>query len=464
MVGLLLALGAVHVGATRVAENVRPDGRAWILVIAVAVAGRAILLSTTPILEVDVYRYLWDGECLRLGVNPFSFTPAETIAEIADPEPSAPAGLKRLAQHASRDLHAQDVLLRVHYADVPTIYPPVAQAAFATSASLTAGAPRAAKVGTWKAFAIAWDLAACAATAALLRAAGLAPLLAIGALWSPLALKEIANAGHLDSMATALAAFAVLATPKRPGLAGLLLALAAGAKIYPVALAPLLFLYPGAGERPFRRRSKFALMFLVTSAALWAPFLKTESGRSPLSGLGAFARDWEMNGAIFALIRGNLVPGAPGEVEAWFTVAPQQARLALAARIDPERAARAVVGLAWVLIAARAIVRMRRTPSPAGLQRACFSVLVWLWLLAPTGNPWYLVWTLPFLAGEPNRAWRWLPALAPLYYLRFWFEAQGPTPLAGRDGAAWFDQTIPFLEVLPVLLLVSINGRSPSRS
>ncbi|HVJ82908.1 MAG TPA: hypothetical protein VNC50_17705, partial [Planctomycetia bacterium] len=429
MVGLLLMLGAVHLGATRVAESTAPGWRAWGIVIAVAIAARAMLLATTPILEIDLYRYLWDGECLRLGVNPFSWSPAEIRAELADPDPSAPAGLRRLGEHAARDLPAQDILLRVHFADVPTIYPPTAQSVFAAVARWTAGAPRAEKVRAWKAFALAWELAACIATALLLRAAGLNPLLAIVFLWSPLALKEIANSGHLDSLAVALAAFAVLATPRRPALAGLLLALAAGAKLYPVALLPLLILYPGEAADRVRRRLIFAMAFAIASAAIWAPFLKTESGRTPFAGLGAFAKDWEMNGAIFSLVRGNLVPTEPGEKETWFTVMPEPARKTLAAKVDPERSARVVVGMAWVAIAGWAIVRMRRAPSAASLQHACFQTLVWLWLLAPTGNPWYLTWALPFLAGEPNRVWRWLPALAPLYYLRFWFEAQGPTPL-----------------------------------
>jgi hypothetical protein len=94
-------------------------------------------------LSDDVYRYLWDGDILANGVNPYAFTPdSPTLA-------------------AFRDADGASVYAQMDYRSVPTIYPPLAQYCFAIAiiASRFWGyADWLAGYWTWKGLAVSAEL------------------------------------------------------------------------------------------------------------------------------------------------------------------------------------------------------------------------------------------------------------------------------------------------------------------
>ena len=100
-----------------------------------ALAYRLILLPTTPIQEIDIYRYLWDGNVVCQGINPFRYPPRVVLA--ARRELIRDERLARLAELRDADPHLRTVLQRVHYAQLPSVYPPVSQAVFAAAAWTT---------------------------------------------------------------------------------------------------------------------------------------------------------------------------------------------------------------------------------------------------------------------------------------------------------------------------------------
>ena len=87
-------------------------------------AARLILIPSEPMLEDDYQRYLWEGGVVAAGLNPYATSPRS--ANEAGPQTK----LGALA-HASGD-----VIDRVAHAGLKTIYPPVAQAAFALAHKL----------------------------------------------------------------------------------------------------------------------------------------------------------------------------------------------------------------------------------------------------------------------------------------------------------------------------------------
>lgn len=98
---ILLVWGAA------VATLAPEDGRTrWILAVAVAV--RLPLLTLSPTLSDDLWRYLWEGAVWRAGFNPFTYAP------------DAPE-----LEHLRNETWAQ-----VNHRSIPSIYPPLAQAAF----------------------------------------------------------------------------------------------------------------------------------------------------------------------------------------------------------------------------------------------------------------------------------------------------------------------------------------------
>ena len=72
----ICAAGAVWLAAVTWVRRVSlPSNAIWI-VLAVAVAMRAIALAAPNVLSTDIYRYVWDGRVQLAGINPYRYIPA----------------------------------------------------------------------------------------------------------------------------------------------------------------------------------------------------------------------------------------------------------------------------------------------------------------------------------------------------------------------------------------------------
>lgn len=517
----ILALFALAFGcyliAIRVAVRARQDRPLLGLIVLGAVIFRLTLLASDPIEEVDLYRYLWDGQASKSGVNPFRYSPAQVL--VASTDNALPEDLARLVSLRDGSSVMRGILERVHFGELTTIYPPTAQAVFALAALAT---PRDAslpvRMAVMKAFFVVFDLATLGLVVALLSLAGRPVGWSVAYGWCPLVVKEIANSGHLDALAYFLATLALylaarLLFPRHPGTpsrakasmtaiaCGTVLGLAIGAKLYPVVLAPLVLL--GLIRRLGLRQAIFPLVAFVVASALvlwpmipsgrareaasngsspaWneeappAPPMESFSEpREPGQGLSAFLSQWEMNDFLFLLLMENLRPYAQltSDEKAWFSVVPERSRevlvagvrdrLGIEARRVPFFLSRAATMLAFAGLAAWLAWRARSASDPVEWLGAAFLTVAWFWLLQPTGNPWYWTWTLPLLPFARNRAWFALSGLAFLYYVRFWLTYHFPdTPVLGTryPGPPFFDYVVTWLEFAPWFVWLAIESR-----
>ena len=304
-----------------------------------SLAYRLILLPSWPIQEIDFYRYLWDGKVTLNGSNPYRYSP--TQIEEAEFREAAPADLTELRRLANETESVRTIFENVHYRDIPTAYPPVSQAVFALSIWLT---PRDGSV--WlhvmilKSVLLLFDLGTLLVVVGLLRTLGL-PLgwgLAYG--WCPLALKEFANTGHLDTIAVFFTTLAIYLLVSKDGLprAALalgVLALGVLAKSYPIILLPLVGVYVA---RRFRLAAVVPLaVFVAVLVAGYLPFQRgeapTRDANHPGSGVSTFLfTRWEMNDLLFALVYRNLA-APPQRGDPWFTLVPESTRAALNTRV-----------------------------------------------------------------------------------------------------------------------------------
>jgi alpha-1,6-mannosyltransferase len=299
--------------------------RTWLLIM-VGLLPRLLLLPTEPRLSEDAYRYLWDGRLVADGVNPFPHAPGDPV-------------LGR---------YHDALFARLNHADIPTIYPPMAQLLFGAAARL---AP---EPWAWKATLLTIEATLLLALASLLRARGLPSERLLLYLWNPLAIVESFGSGHVDLVA---AAFLLLALAffdaKRWRMGGVVLAAAALVKYMPLLLVPALL-----------RRRLFGtiLASALTALVLFLPFVA--AGPTLWTGLTTYLRHWEFNGSLYALLRPIFHTG------------------------DPPR-----LVLAGALAVAAVVVGWRaRTLSGAAL------ALLVAWVLAsPTVYPWYLVALVAFL-------------------------------------------------------------------
>jgi hypothetical protein len=450
-----------------------------------ALAYRLLLLFSQPILETDYYRYLWDGRVTLAGLNPYHYSPWE-IDNARNIFTDPPAELLALdALH--RQTPAVDAIFeRVHYREVPTAYPPLAQLIFAAAVLLTpAAAPVEVQVLIWKLFVVAFDLATLALLVALLRRMGLPVTWCLAYAWCPLALKEFANSGHFDAIAifcTTLTMYCLICLTVRaprsalPAVAALgALALGVLAKSYPIVLLPVVLAYVAA---KIGRLSMIALAaFVVVIVLGYAPFSgdgppDVEGLHHPGTGLGIFLGQWEMNDFLFMLVRENLrappEQALPWEQTArWFVLVPHSWREALhrhwlipwAAALDlsvgtnlANVLTQLIMGLVLLGLSLRWAWGIWRSGEPELLLRGAFLTLAWGWLLGAAQNPWYLLWCLPLMVFAGRRSWFLLTALALLYYVRFWVDYRDPS----RKLEA-FDYGVVWLEYLPFFAALLIE-------
>ena len=452
---------------------------------------RLVLIPSRPIQEADLYRYLWDGRLVLAGVNPYRYTPAEIAERLTvayeRQQRGLPVHLDQDDQRLAETLGEHHVYNRrlfwlalAHHGGMPTTYPPMAQAVFAFVAWLCPDiSPVEERTTVLKAVLVCFDLATLLVLLNILHHFRLPLSWSVVYAWCPLVLKEVANSGHVDSVAVF---FCVLAwwcgLRQRWGWAGLTWALAVLTKAYPLALLPILLAWIGAtgGRWAYLRFFGVAVPVLLGVVALALP---TNSQHTPFTGILIFLREWEMNDALFHATRRGVEWLLPEDWRERITTWPYWPRrlprdtpdeiahltawAALGGGLFASQIRRYGVlpvspgfvfayGLhAWAYLVVSCWLAwrtLRQVQATIGLADQCdrllhsqrawftttFSSLAWFFLLLPTGNPWYFLWALPWLIWAQRFAWYLLPGLLAQYYLYFWFVYHYPEGGAGVLG------------------------------
>jgi hypothetical protein len=518
MLGILAVAFGLYLAAIAVVRRAG-EGRGVLgVVVVAAVVFRAVIVPSTPIQEIDIYRYAWDGAVVLQGISPFRYSP-KVVREAALQQPFD-RDLERLVRLYKTDPALETILRRIHYAELPTIYPPVSQAVFAAAALTT---PQQASVArrliTLKVWFAAFDLATLVLVIRLLRLLRRPAALCIVYGWCPLVLKEIGNSGHLDAVAVCLTTLAVYLAARaclagarqsddgaaagpspaaaRPAFlvlgTAVTLALAVGAKLYPVVLAPLLVtgLIRRWGWRGVGWSSGTFLLLVVWLLSPMAPWAGQRPARgqpqpdapaaaaapnasNPSLGLVAFVRRWEMNDFLFQILMENVrTPDTRKEQQsAWFAVVPLASRerlvSAISTRFQVDRweaaflVARTITAAVFVVLAGWFLWRAARRPDVDSLLCYAFLTVAWFWLLSPTQNPWYWTWAMPLIVFARSRVWLALSGLVLLYYLRFWLIYHYPNaqvvPNLPYHGAELFDLVVTWIEYAPWFLCLTISA------
>ena len=508
ILGLFGICFVCYLASIRIAIRSSPSSILMVIIIGGGVVFRGLLLFADPIEEIDIYRYLWDGAASVNSVSPLRYAPQQVLA--AQDGDGMPDDLAKLVAVRDRSPALTEILNRVHFAELPTIYPPVSQVVFALATATTpVHANVAARMTIMKAWFVGFDLLTIVMVFNLLRLCGLPSSGVIIYAWCPLVIKEFANSGHLDSLAVFLSTLACYVSARtlfptaRPSssepndrafalyTAAFVFGLAAGAKLYPVVLAPL-FLATVLVRRRWRAALSCAVIFLATTVTVLYPMFPTGGGaawkppasveqadaelaplppedvgvspRDPSQSLRAFLSYWEMNDFLFLLVMENVRPtaGLPADERAWFSIVPESWRSLLTdplikwfrldANVAPFMFTRSATSATFVLLAGFFAFRAAHSSSSTEFLRYGFLTIAWFWLLQPTGNPWYWTWAMPFLPFARSRVWHTVAGLVMLYYLRFWlvFHFSDMRVLqTPYRGGYFFDYVVTWLEFAP---------------
>ncbi len=377
----------------------------WMLgwVIVVGVICRLGLVGAPPVLATDANRYLWDGLALVHGFNPWRYSPAESLA--GTPK-RLPAGLQTLA------VEHQTLIARINHSSLPTIYPPVSEAVFATGAWIAPGS-----MIMLKALLLLFDGGTAVLIALLLRQLKLPPLWLLIYWWNPVVINGSANEAHLDVIAVFFGTlFWYWLITQRVMRAGLALGLAIGAKLWPVILVAVL------GRKYLhhpRQLLAAGVAVVATSAAVLWPMLA--GGVSDFTSVLAYARYWQANDLVYRLVW-----------ELWGRV--------LHSWSDARAASTTTVAVIFVAAAAMLL----RKPLP-GREPVRVGLLLTglLFLLSPTQFPWYYTWLVPMLAICPRPSFLVWSCTLGLYH---W---------------AYIGAWVVWVEAMPVLIVFALECWSP---
>jgi len=306
-----------------------------------AILFRVIGFFTFPIFEDDFYRYLWDARMTFERGSPYGISPAS---------------------YFGTDLSERfDVILgSINYPEVSTVYGPVCQWVFALAYLIAPGE-------IWP-LQLIFGLADLAIVLLLLKLAKPATILLYA--WSPLIIKEFVITAHPDVLGALCLLTALLQYQRRRYLwVGVLLALAAGVKVFAVLLLPFLLGFQWRGW----------CSFITTALLISLPFGPLQAWAP--EGLRAMGSDWLFNAPVYALLSN------------WISITM----------------------IKWLLLGALTcgcgvylLHTLYRWPVKLVRVDLLFAAL---FVCLPALNPWYLVWLLPFAVIAPS-PWAWAASLS----------------------------------------------------
>ncbi|RDV38381.1 DUF2029 domain-containing protein [Bradymonadaceae bacterium TMQ3] len=229
-------LGVVGLSALLLGWGVRGGwtwlngGPRWRAVTVIAGGALALRLAAwmAPVsLSDDVWRYVWDGAIVAAGENPYAETPRERVRRVQGEFDGVSDEVDRAE------------LERLNSPDYHTVYPPGAQAVFA-SATIAAGWLGGVSERWLRLVFVLADLLAvlliARALLAMRRAVGWATLYA----WHPLVVWEVGGGGHTEALAVGLMVALVLMLGRsRPWMVGAVIGLSALAKLTFLIVSPL---------------------------------------------------------------------------------------------------------------------------------------------------------------------------------------------------------------------------------
>jgi len=383
----------------------------------VGFALRALFLGSTPVYENDWNRYLWDGAVLSQGINPYTYSPYQVLQEDA----SAPLPLQKLSTLSAAN---NDFADEVSYPDLTTIYPPVAQTVFGLAALI-----KPFDLNALRTLFILIDGFTVWLLLKALRLYGREPLWAMLYLLNPLVIYAGFNAVHMEIILLPFLPLSLLLVKTRPQWAAVALGVAAAVKLWPLILAPILFrpvlfgpvLFGGVRHNlGIYLRCAFivAAVFLLLSA----PMLLSLGENS---GLSVYTQTWQRSSFLFPLL--VLALDSTG-----LDNAGMFARLIVAASLT---------GLSLWLGFAKKYV-------PPTLPAALLIMTLTLFLLSPTGYPWYALWFIIYLPFVPSYGAAFLLASLSLYYVRYAFWEWD-------NYAAYTQIIVPLQFGLPLLVIVA---------
>lgn len=318
---------------------------------------RLVFLIAEPNLSQDFYRFIWDGELIKNGINPYLYTPDQIMEQGTISFPS----MMEL-RDGMTDLNAR------HYSN----YPPVNQILFALAAFLGGGSVLGATIAMRLIVVIA-DLGVLYFGRKLLQNMNKANHLAFWYFLNPLVIIELTGNLHFEGVMLFFFVWALYLISKNKWLwATPVYALSIMVKLMPLMFLPLFIKYLG-----FKRSAVFYTFALLSCAALLLPFYSSVFIDNYTDTVGLWFSNFEFNASIYNVVKKIAV--GYYEAKPWELI---------------DSYGSLIQKIVIVLILLFAFIRKNRTLE--SLITSMVFALACYYFLSTTVHPWYVVFLLGF--------------------------------------------------------------------
>lgn len=358
---LLVVYGGLCCLAYTLFRAEKENGR---LLLLAGIVFRLVFLWAVPNLSQDFYRFIWDGELLKYGINPYQYTPNELIQQQGLPVANAATLYTGMGELSAK-----------HYSN----YPPVNQFLFALAAWLGSGSLFGATL-VMRLTIILADVGVWYLAQKLLQRFNQAAYNAFWYFLNPLVIIELTGNLHFEGVLLffLLAALYFLAHQQWKW-AALLYALSIMVKLIPLLFLPLFLKYLG-----IKKSVGFYTLIGFSCLLLLLPFYSPVFVGHYAQTLTLWFTNFEFNAGVYNLVKGIAVSAF--EAKPWILVA-------LYGKIA------ATVTLVFVL----GLSFFRKNYSLPQVMVSMLLALSLYYGLSSTVHPWYLIPLLGLARFTPYR-------------------------------------------------------------
>ncbi|MDT0687520.1 polyprenol phosphomannose-dependent alpha 1,6 mannosyltransferase MptB [Autumnicola psychrophila] len=277
------------------------EKRNFLFLAIAAIVFRLIFLVAFPNLSQDFYRFIWDGNSVAEGINPYLNTPYELLKTFA--------GGTEIRQKL---INGMGSLSAGNY----TSYPPVNQLLFAASSWLS-GESIPGSVIAMRSFIIAADLGILYFGRKLLLYLKLPAHRIFWYILNPFIIIELTGNLHFEGIMLFFLIWSLYLLHLRKWIpSAVLLGISISIKLLPLLFLPLFLRYFKKPEREidrinssffekidFKKLSGFYLITIATAAVTFLPFLSSEFFQNFFQSIGLWFQKFEYNASVFYVLR-----------------------------------------------------------------------------------------------------------------------------------------------------------------
>tara|TARA_B110000503_G_C7164291_1_gene421176 strand:- start:3180 stop:4523 length:1344 start_codon:yes stop_codon:yes gene_type:complete len=310
---------------------------------------RLFFLFSIPTLSDDYFRFIWDGQLLANGINPFDYLPSEVHIDFPN---------------------KAELLAGMNSPNYYTVYPPITQTVYFLSAWLSPNSIFG-SILVMRSIIIAAEIGIIVLLPKLLRLININPVNSLWYALNPLVIIELTGNLHFEGIVLFFFLLAVyLLALNKEKLSAVAWAFAAATKLIPIFFLPIIL-----RRLSIKKAIAFYFFFGVTFIALWIPFYNSTLLPHFLESVSLYSKTFEFNASVYYLVRA--IGYQVTDYNIIQTAGPWLARIAY-------------VGILAILLKKKII-------SWQGFFTALLFALSWYYLLALIVHPWYSI-TLIFLA------------------------------------------------------------------